>query len=236
MNVLIFTDNLIIYKRFKVLVSTKEFKSYSFRFASSPDNCLFKNENIPSYKINESLDELIASYNVIISLHCLQIFPKELISKVRCYNVHPGFNPYNRGWYPQVFSIINRLPAGATIHEMDELLDHGKIIDQKMVKINKWDTSLTLYNKIIDEELILIENNLKSIIDGKYKKIKPSEGNLNLRKDFKDLCKIELDDVDTFENHLNKLRALTHGIYKNAFFLDGNKKVFVKVEFEVIDK
>ena len=36
---------------------------------------------------------------------------------------------------------------------------------------------------------------------------------------------------DTFRNHINKLRALTHGDFMNAYFLDekGNK-VYLKLE------
>ena len=53
-------------------------------------------------------DEWMRHYKVGISAHCKQIFPAKLVENVRCYNIHPGYNPYNRGWFPQVFSIINK--------------------------------------------------------------------------------------------------------------------------------
>jgi methionyl-tRNA formyltransferase len=150
---------------------------------------------------------------------------------VKCINVHPGLNPYNRGWFPHVFSILNSHPCGATIHEMDEQLDHGPIICQKEVDVEMWDTSLTLYNKILDAEMYLLEQNIEKILSGDYKTVIKGEGNVNLKKDFDDLCKIDLDNVDTFRNHINRLRALTHGDYKNAYFIDDSgNKIYLKLE------
>lgn len=51
---------------------------------------------------NTNLDEL-ADYSLIISAHCKQIFPSNIVNNKLCINIHPGLNPYNRGWFPQVF-------------------------------------------------------------------------------------------------------------------------------------
>lgn len=183
--------------------------------------------------MKDEVDFLVKEYDMIFSLHCKQIFPSKLVNHVKCINVHPGLNPNNRGWFPQVFSIINSLPCGATIHEIDEHLDHGPIICQKEVKIEMWDTSLTAYNKILDAEIELLSENLLNILNYEYETTVKEEGNLNLKKDFDDLCKIDLDDRDTFRNHINKLRALTHGDYANAYFIDdlGNK-IYLKLELK----
>ena len=68
-----------------------------------------------------------------------------------------ALTPHNRGWFPQVFSLINGKPCGVTIHEIDEKLDHGDIIVQKEVVAEPWDTSLDVYNKILNTEVELIE-------------------------------------------------------------------------------
>ena len=80
-------------------------------------------------KDKQALSCITNNYNLIISLHCKQIFPSNLVKSITCINIHPGYNPYNRGWFPQVFSIINSKPIGATIHVMDENIDHGPIIE-----------------------------------------------------------------------------------------------------------
>ena len=56
---------------------------------------------------------------------------------------------------------------------------------------------------------------------------------MNLKKDFDDLCKIDLTNRDTFANYLNSLRALTNREYKNGFYIDDSgDKVYVSVYFE----
>lgn len=109
---------------------------------------------------------LSKTYDLIISLHCYQRFPSFLVQKVECINIHPGLNPYNRGWYPHVFSIVNKLPLGATIHEIDEDIDHGAIIAQHEVSLYSWDTSLTAYDRVVEAELSLIKENLIRLVWG----------------------------------------------------------------------
>ena len=236
-NILIISDNEPLVNRFKALIGKGLFEGHIFAFAFSPKNIPLAEKYAGStafFPINVKIQyrDIIEQYDLVISLHCKQLFPPELVRGIRCVNVHPGLNPHNRGWFPQVFSILNGKPCGATIHEIDEQLDHGGIIAQKEVKIESWDTSLTAYNKILDAEMELIEAHMADIIEGKYQTTKPEhEGNLNLKKDFDALCQIQLTDTDTFQNHLNRLRALTHGNYMNAYYLDENgQKVFVKLE------
>jgi dTDP-4-amino-4,6-dideoxyglucose formyltransferase len=134
--------------------------------------------------------------------------------------VHPGLNPYNRGWFPQVFSILNKMPLGATIHEIDEKLDHGPILVQKEVPVHACDTSLTAYNRVLDAEIDLMRNNLCDILnDTIVAKPMPYEGNLNLKANFDALCELDLDKVQTIGETIDLLRALTHGSYKNGFLL-----------------
>jgi len=176
--------------------------------------------------------ELIGEYDLIISAHCKKLFDKKLTESTRIVNIHPGLNPYNRGMYPHIFSIMNGLPTGATIHEIDEKIDNGDIIVQKEVDVNMCDDSKDLHERIMKVEMELFESNFDDIIYGNYTKKKPHiQGNINYKKDFDKLCEINLQDVDTFEGHINLLRAMTYGDYKIAYFYDedGNK-IYIKVE------
>jgi methionyl-tRNA formyltransferase len=237
--VLILSDNEIIIQRCKELLETKRretLSAYQFQFAYSSTNASllekYKSENwIVPMSIKENVDILIHEFSVILSLHCKQLFPKELVQKIRCINVHPGFNPYNRGWYPQVFSILHAMPCGATIHEMDEQLDHGPVIIQKEIKLTHSDTSHSAYEKIVDIEIELLDEYLEKILKGEYTPYAVEEGNINLKKDFEEICQLDLDDQNTFRNHINILRALSHGDFKNAYFLDEDgKKIYIKIE------
>ncbi len=193
--------------------------------------------NLGAKKINlkdqEIIKRILEKYDMAFSLHCKQIFPAKLVNNLRCINFHPGFNPFNRGWYPQVFSILNKLPTGATIHFMDEEIDNGEIIDQKEISVDFSDTSLELYEKIITCEKELIRRNLSNIIRGKLSTKPPvNKGNYNDISDFNSLCELNLKNLDTLENHINMLKALTHGDFNNAYVIHKNKKYFLKLSIE----
>nr|WP_320194062.1 dTDP-4-amino-4,6-dideoxyglucose formyltransferase [uncultured Desulfobacter sp.] len=188
------------------------------------------------YRLNvhAEADMLIDTYDLIISIHCKQLFPKKMIDKIRCVNVHPGLNPYNRGWFPQVFSIINGLPCGVTIHEIDEKLDHGGIIIQKKYNIEPWDTSGSAYAKILSMEKELLLEWFTIIRDKKYQiKLPNKEGNINYKSDFDSLKLIDLNQKGTFGEFINRLRALTHSDFQNAYFIDDSgRKIFIKVDLK----
>lgn len=239
-NVLIISDNLYLCKRFLDIIERKKMSNCLFTFSISP----FSNKvdfydlisdgiKVFDLKNQKHIDFIKSNYDLIFSIHCKQIFPIELLSHIKCINIHPGYNPINRGWYPQVFSIIQKLPIGATIHEIDEKLDHGFIIDREIVDKTSYDTSETLYNKIISKEIELLENNFEKIINNNYKVIEPeSEGNLYIKKDFNKLLELDLNEQVSVGNLIDRLRALTHGDFKNAYFVDPNtqKKIFVNIE------
>ena len=186
---------------------------------------------VPRLHVRDEASIIIDKYDLVLSIHCKQIFPPELVDRVRCVNVHPGLNPHNRGWFPQVFSIINGLPSGVTIHEIDNELDHGSIIAQREYKIQSWDTSGSVYAKIMTLERELVLEHFMAIRDQTYKAVAPeNEGNLNYKKDFDRLKHIDLGQQGTFGEFINRLRALTHDDFRNAYFIDASgKKVFVRI-------
>jgi len=172
-------------------------------------------------------DDLV-KYDLIFSYHNKKIFPPNLVKNVRCINVHPGYNPYNRGLFPHVWSILNGLPAGVTIHEMDEKIDHGKILARQQVPVYDYDTSESLYDRIIEAEFKLLDENLPSILDGKLKGFEPTEpSNFNNGSKYYDLCNIDPDRVGTFREFYDLLRALSHEGYLNAKM--GNKHLKLNI-------
>ena len=188
---------------------------------------------VDSIKVKEEWEAVLADFNLVISLHCKQLFPKELVEGVRCVNVHPGLNPYNRGWFPQVFAIMNGMPHGATIHEIDAELDHGPIIAQEEVSIHSDDTSLDVYNRVQEAELRLMKANLRAILDHSYSTTNPEvEGNLNMIKDYRALLELDPNENLTMGEAINRLRALTHGDYRNAYFIDPTTgdKIYVTID------
>jgi methionyl-tRNA formyltransferase len=238
MNIAVISDNLFLLRSFKEIIAQHDFKNHSFVFFSTSKEISNKDSVSLIDVANEYKEKIVGKYNLVFSLHCKQLFPAELIKAIRCINIHPGFSPYNKGWYPQVFSIIDKQPAGATIHEMDEKIDNGPVIVQKKVDINAWDTSLDVYNKIIAAELDLLRENIGNIIENKYNKApSQSAGSFNSAKDFKNLCELDMDEKRRIGDTIDLLRALTHPPYNNAFFIDKatNKKVYVEVRLKTAD-
>jgi methionyl-tRNA formyltransferase len=241
-SILVLSDNEAIVQAFIDLLEARpELRDgRQFHFAHAPANSPLAGKTIGGYKV-EPLDvkkeyqQAIDAYDLVFSAHCKQIFPAELVKAVKCVNLHPGYNPHNRGWFPQVFSIINGLPLGATLHEIDEKLDHGAIIDREKVAVKASDTSKTAYDRVQAAELELLERDLPKILKGEYEVFEPEEeGNLNLKKDFDTLCEIDLNETVTFQEAINRLRALTHTPYKNGYFIDPDtgKKVWLGLNLE----
>jgi len=236
--ILILSDNAHLCERFIDLCKELNLNLKMFNFVKSPQSD-FIIKNLPDSKelhvisVKQNYKELINKFDLIFSIHCKQLFPKELVSNMKCINVHPGLNPYNRGWFPQVFSILNGKPLGATIHEIDEHIDHGAIIAQEEIKIKKTDTSGSLYNKILDLEIQLLRDCLISILENNYETKKPEiEGNVNYKSDFNELLELDLTKKQTIGETIDLLRALTHEPYKNSYFIDEDSgdKIYVSIK------
>ncbi|SMP07397.1 dTDP-4-amino-4,6-dideoxyglucose formyltransferase [Chryseobacterium profundimaris] len=238
-NILVISDNNYLCGKLENILTEKLSSEQSVNFSISPFSDInefkefIKSEvMILDLKKENDVNFIIEHYDLILSIHCKQLFPGTLIEKIKCINIHPGYNPINRGWYPQVFSIQNNLPIGATIHEIDGELDHGPIIDRDFVKKNSYDTSGSLYDKILEKEIELFKKNIDSILNNTYKTFLPeNEGNVFLKKDFNKLCKIDLQEETTAGKFIDKLRALSHKNFDNAYYIDSEngEKIFISL-------
>jgi len=94
-----------------------------------------------------------------IDLICLagfmKILSKNFINnfKGKILNIHPSILPKYKGLNTHERAIKNKDKySGCTVHLVNSKLDSGKIINQKKVKISKFDNSKTLAKKILIEE------------------------------------------------------------------------------------
>lgn len=236
MKVFVLTDNQYIFEHFYELSQQSE---HDYHFYYSYGNQTFRREygNTEKLRPIDLKKEEISffdRFDVFFSLHSKQIFPDRLVSHYRCINVHPGLNPYNRGWFPQVFSIVNGLPAGVTIHEMDNQLDHGNIIFQSEIQIQEHETSWDVYQRILKLEIDMLREKLEQLVTGEYlSRPMECEGNLNYKQDFDRLCQIDMDEISTFHTFYNRLRATTFSGYDNAYFIDKDgAKVYLSIQIK----
>jgi len=230
MRICVLTDNAFIFEGFTRLLP--RFPEHRFDFFYSPWNGAFSpSESFRPLRLKEQGRDFYEQYDLFLSLHSKQLFPAELVENHFCVNVHPGLNPHNRGWFPQVFSILNGLPVGVTIHQMDAELDHGPILWQEALPIRAEDTSRDIYDRILAKEIEMLEQHLPDLLAGSYTPTPMErEGNINYKSDFDALCRIDRDEPATYGQVIDRLRALTHAPYENAYFLDDDgKKVYVGI-------
>lgn len=236
MKICVITDNEFIFNNFLDIAKSSK-HDFDFFFSNINKDFLEKYKYSTDFhpiKLKDCPNSFFQNYELFFSLHCKQIFPPELVENHRCINVHPGYNPYNRGWFPQVFSIINKLPIGVTIHEIDNDLDHGPIIYQEKLEILSYETSLDIYRRIQQLEIDLLKEHLEDIINHNYitHKMEP-EGNINYKSDFNKLCEIDLKREGTFGEFIDLLRATTFAKYDNAYFIDEHgQKIYVSINLK----
>ncbi len=107
---------------------------------------------------------VLAYFGQIIPKNVLKIFSKGII------NIHPSLLPKYRGPTPVQNAILNgEKVTGVTLIKLDEKVDHGPIIAQKVENILKDDTADTLYERLFKIGSDLIYQNIKQYIKAQLK-------------------------------------------------------------------
>jgi len=96
--------------------------------------------------------ELIRQEDIqfIVSDRSRFLISKNVIShlQTKIINLHPSFLPWNRGYYPNYWSIKEKTPFGVSIHRIDEGIDTGEILAQTQCFYCELDTLRTTYNRL----------------------------------------------------------------------------------------
>ena len=155
-----------------------------------------------------------------------------------CLNLHPAYLPYNRGAHPNVWSIVEKTPAGVTLHYIDEGIDTGDIVGQKLLPSSCSDTGETLYHKLEVAAMELLKESWPAIESGQLQSVPQAHGDATYHKqaDLSRIEEIHLDQSYRAGDLLNLLRARTFPPYPGAFFRHNGKKVQVRVQFEDADE
>jgi len=180
-------------------------------------------EQIRSWKADMAVSVLFRN---MLRKPFLDLFPKGSI------NLHPAFLPYNRGSYPNVWSIVDRTPAGVTLHYIDEGLDTGDIIAQEEVSVEMTDTGSTLYRKLELAALDLFQRTWQSIESGGAPR-RPQggePGTCHRKADVGAIDEIDLGRMCRAEDLINILRARTFPPYHGAYFRHNGKKIYLRLE------
>lgn len=117
-------------------------------------------------------------YRHIIKKPVLDLFPK------RAINLHISFLPWNRGADPNFWSWRDNTPKGVSIHFIDEGLDTGDILVQRIVHMDHDETLSSSYLKLKEDIEQLFKESWIWIINGWLQGFKqPPGGSFHWKRD-----------------------------------------------------
>tara|TARA_Y100000996_G_C22410813_1_gene597167 strand:- start:284 stop:892 length:609 start_codon:yes stop_codon:yes gene_type:complete len=138
----------------------------------------------------------INNCDIFISVKYDKILDSKFLESRRCYNFHPNILPNYAGVGTLTHSILNgEINGGVTLHEIDNGIDTGDIIETIKIKINRSDTAYSLSQKTDEKIYDLFKKRFEDIIFNNYETIKQSELGRKVYK-YKDLDKVF--DLTTF--------------------------------------
>lgn len=174
--------------------------------------------------------------NFALSVHYPIILSNNVLGKYRAgYNLHPGYLPWGRGYYPVFWALFEGTPAGATLHQMTESLDAGPIVDQIRVPYTDVDTGGTLHGRVREAEKMLFRRHWPALCRGEPLPVRAQEagGSYHARDEFFAIKQPRsLKDVDA-EALIRRIRCLTFPGYTGLELEVGER--FMHLAFEKMD-
>ena len=106
----------------------------------------------------------LAGYMRLLSPWFVQQYPNRIL------NIHPALLPAFPGLdaQKQAFDYGVKV-SGCTVHFVDENLDHGAIIVQKVVPVLDGDDERSLAGRILEQEHVAYTEAIRIVLDGKYR-------------------------------------------------------------------
>ena len=166
-------------------------------------------------------------FGYILKPAFIEQFPKGII------NLHPSLLPFNRGAHPNIWSIIEGTPAGATLHYIDTGIDTGAIVAQQEIPVTSIDTGKSLYVRLEDTAIDLFKATWPLILTGNPPRLVQEQAiaaTSHRVRDIDTIDEIELDRHYTARELINIIRARTFPPYNGAYFTDENgKRVYLQL-------
>ncbi len=183
-------------------------------------------------KIKKKIIDMNIHIGILIS-YGIKI-PKYIykIPKFGIINIHASLLPKWRGCAPIYWSLLNNdKTTGLTIIKINNKIDHGKIIYQKKIKINKNDNYKTIFNKIKNIGCRIIKIIILKIINNKINYINQNKKYITYSKKITKKDGLISWKNNTYKEIKNKIKAFyiwpkTYFFYKNnIIFLWSIKKI-----------
>ena len=170
-----------------------------------------------------SLDDIYEIEDLIfLSLEFDRLIKIKKFKSKKLFNVHFSLLPKYRGMYTAAWVILNNEKyTGVTLHEIDDGIDTGNIIDQLKYEISNEMTCEDIYIKNIELGTEIIKKNFDLLLNDKYKSYKQNDNDSSYYGknsiDYNNLY-IMLDEPKEIIDR--KLRAYTFTYYQKPIYLN----------------
>ncbi|MEZ2346861.1 phosphoribosylglycinamide formyltransferase [Terriglobus sp. RCC_193] len=106
---------------------------------------------------------ILAGYMRVLSPEFIRAFPNRIL------NIHPSLLPSFPGLHAQQQALdYGAKVAGCTVHFVDEAVDHGVIILQRVVPVEDTDDEAVLSARILEQEHQAYPEAIARVLSGKY--------------------------------------------------------------------
>jgi methionyl-tRNA formyltransferase len=171
-------------------------------------------------------------FGYILRKPLVDVFPRGVV------NSHISLLPYNRGAFPNVWAIIDRTPAGVSLHYIDGGVDTGDLIAQKEVPVEPTDTGQSLYGKLERAAVELFTETWPKLRAGTIGRTPQDHTRATGHKlaDVASIDEIDPDATYTGRELIDRIRARTFPPYKGTYFVDNGRRVYLRLELEYGDE
>ncbi|HTY43238.1 MAG TPA: formyltransferase family protein [Thermoanaerobaculia bacterium] len=202
--------------------------------AGLPAERVFDGSRVRDREFASGLQDLRADIGVSVSFG--YILPHDVWTAfpAGCVNLHTGYLPYNRGAYPNVWSIVDRTPAGVTLHYVDDGIDTGDVIAQEPVPVEPIDTAASLFTRLEDAAARLFEETWPRLEAGTAgrRRQEPGSGSSHRVSDVANIDQIDLERRYRARDLLDLLRARSFPPHPGAYFLEGGRRVGLTLQLQ----
>ena len=112
--------------------------------------------------------KLTRAFDLIICDRASFLLKSDEIDSVnsQCFNIHPSYLPYNRGYFPNFWAHYYGTPSGTTIHNIDPNIDSGKIVSQSRIFFSESETLESSYLMLRKLSVSLFQDTYKILREG----------------------------------------------------------------------
>ena len=158
-------------------------------------------------------------------------------ARVGWVNMHPSLLPWGRGKHAYYWTCVEGTPFGATLHFIDEKIDAGRILWQKVLDVTPSDTGESLYHRSVQATVQLLRDNYGRLLRGEYAAWSPSEhGSFHSGRELDAHSQIDLERTYRGAELLDILRGRSFANGASAFFIKNGRKYYVRVRIDPADE